>query len=75
MTETLDLQLVHRFCECVIAHDHPPIYTAPITLGFDLPSALDGSVTHIMYHKDGKLWVGWFKHSPAVQFLFDSYGT
>jgi hypothetical protein len=75
MTQTLDLQLVDRFCECVIAHDHAPVHTAPITYGFDLPSALGGHITHIMYAKDGKLMVAWFRRSPAVQHLFDAYGT
>ena len=74
MTQRMDIQLCNRFVDCVEAHDHAPIHTAPVSLGFDLPSAMGGHVTHFMYLKGGKLWVGWFNRSPSVQLLFDAYG-
>ena len=75
MTETLDNQLCHRFIECVKAHHWAPVFTASTSVEFDLLSAKNGSVTHFMYARDGKLWVGWFQRNAGVQLLFDAYGT
>lgn len=76
MIDTLDIQLVGRLGEMLTARPGLPVYTSPLSqpmTGQDpIRWALDGVLTHVMYVKDGKIYVGWFD-SHGFTWFFDCY--
>lgn len=79
MIAPLDQQLIGRYCEVMRGHQGLPVYTAAISESMASQDSIDravyGMLTHIMYVKDGKIYVGWVDRNPNLQFFLDAYGT
>ncbi len=75
VTEALDVQMCGRFADMVEAHDYAPVHSGPVSVGFNLISAKDGSIIHYLCYRDDKVYVGWMPRNPTTQWLFDCYGT
>ncbi len=74
MTESMDIQLMKRYRECLQAH--PDTYLTPIASGgCSIIEAIEGRAFHVMFQCGGVLIVQWLPMNPTIQYLFDAYGT